>query len=166
LRILPLGLVFEDKSAPDTVAGAHIGEPIEMDSWQGSNPAELTAEIADRLRGVSQNAELPAVQDPVKPGNTKFVRELLISLAAKWGRVTHHIPVRIARRLAVKRSSHADEAAMLTMLFGIGLVLLTYIAHFTIVGLLAHSFLAACFYMIALVSGAYWAAFERHPRRQ
>jgi 1-acyl-sn-glycerol-3-phosphate acyltransferase len=166
LRILPLGLVFEDKGAPDTVAGVHIGQPIEMDTWPGRDPAKLTAEIADRLRRVSQDAGLPAPQEPVSQSNTGFVREMLISLAARWGRLTHQTPVRIARCIAVKRSSNADEPAMLTMLFGIGLVLLTYIVHLTIVGFLAHSFLAVCLYLIALVNGAYWAAFQRHPRRQ
>jgi 1-acyl-sn-glycerol-3-phosphate acyltransferase len=164
LTILPLGLVFEDKGTPDSVAGAQIGQPIEMDTWAGSDPVTLTAEIADRLRRVSQDARLPAAQHFANP-RTGVVSEMLISLAAWWGRVTHHIPIKMARSMAIKRSSNADEPAMLTILFGIGLVLLSYVVHLTIVGMFAHSFVAASLYLVALVNGAYWAAFERHPRR-
>jgi hypothetical protein len=164
LKILPLGLVFEDKGAPDSVASAQVGMPIDMDTWSGSDPVKLTEEITDRLRRVSQDAELPTPQRSANQENVGFVRELLISLAAWWGRLTHRAPIRMARSIAVKRSTSADEPAMLTILFGIGLVLLTYAVHLTIVGLLAHSIFAVCLYFVALVNGAYWAAFQRHPR--
>jgi 1-acyl-sn-glycerol-3-phosphate acyltransferase len=164
LKILPLGLVFEDKGAPDSVAGAQVGSPIDMDSWSGSDPVKLTEEITDRLRRVSQDAKLPAPQRFANQETVGFVRELLISLAAWWGHLTHRAPIRMARSMAVKRSTSADEPAMLTILFGIGLVLLTYAVHLTIVGLLAHSIFAVCLYFVALVNGAYWAAFQRHPR--
>lgn len=165
LKILPLGLVFEDKAAPDTVAAAHVGEAIEMDAWEGTDHLKLTSEITERLRGVSQNAELPLPQFDAKAATrTNPAREHLISIAAWWGRLTHQIPVRMARSIAIKRSTNADEPAMLTMLLGIGFVLVSYVVHLTLVGLIAHSFLAVCLYLIALVSGAYWAAFQRHPR--
>jgi 1-acyl-sn-glycerol-3-phosphate acyltransferase len=164
LKILPLGLVFEDKGAPDSIASAQVGLPIDMDTWSGSDPVKLTEEITDRLRRVSQDAELPAPEGFANQQNVGFVREVLISLAAWWGRLTHRAPIRMARSLAVKRSISADEPAMLTILFGIGLVLLTYAVHLTIIGLLAHSILAVCLYFVALVNGAYWAAFQRHPR--
>ena len=54
---------------------------------------------------------------------------------------------------------------MLTILFGIGLVLVTYAVHLTIVGALAHSVWVGAIYLIGLLIGAYWAAFEPHPRR-
>ena len=54
---------------------------------------------------------------------------------------------------------------MLTMTFGTGLVLLTYIIHLAIVGTLVHSFWISALYLAGLVTGAYWAAFEQHPRR-
>jgi 1-acyl-sn-glycerol-3-phosphate acyltransferase len=164
LKILPLGLVFEDKGAPDSVASAQIGLSIDMDTWSGSDPVKLTEEITDRLRRVSQDAELPTPQRSANQENVGFAHELLISLAAWWGRLTHGAPIRMARSIAVKRSTSADEPAMLTILFGIGLVLLTYAVHLTIVGLLAHSIFAVCLYFVALVNGAYWAAFQRHPR--
>jgi hypothetical protein len=65
----------------------------------------------------------------------------------------------------VRRSTNADEPAMLTILFGIGLVLATYAIHLTIVGALAHSVWVSGIYLIGLLIGAYWAAFEPHPRR-
>ncbi len=56
VAILPVGLVFEDKSVPDTIAGVHVGEAIEMDSWPTADHVALTEEIARRLRGVAGRA--------------------------------------------------------------------------------------------------------------
>jgi hypothetical protein len=64
----------------------------------------------------------------------------------------------------MKRSTSADEPAMLTIMFGIGLVLLTYAVHLTIIGAITHSLLIDGVYLGGLLSGAYWAAFQRHPR--
>ncbi|MDP9205457.1 MAG: 1-acyl-sn-glycerol-3-phosphate acyltransferase [Gemmatimonadota bacterium] len=162
--ILPLGLVFENKGAPGTAVGARIGEPIEMDAWSGANHTVLTEEIADRLRAVSEEAGLPA-KGHVSGERRYSVKERLIALAAWWGRLTHQTPVRLARSIAVRRSTNADQPAMLTILFGIGLVLITYIIHLTIVGVLAHSIWIDLIYLAGLLAGAYWAAFQQHPRR-
>jgi len=164
LRILPLGLVFEDKGTPNTVVGAHVGQVIEMDFWPDKDHTKLTEEIADRLRAVSEEAGLPQTHLSHSRDDSGVVRERVIALAAWWGRLTHRLPVRIARSLAVKRSTNADEPAMFTIMFGVGLVLLTYVIHLTIVGVLVHSFLLDCLYLAGLLSGAYWAAFQRHPR--
>ena len=59
LKVLPLGLVFEDKGTPGTAVGAYVGTAIDMDSWRGSDHAILTGEIAERLRVVSEDAGLP-----------------------------------------------------------------------------------------------------------
>jgi hypothetical protein len=75
------------------------------------------------------------------------------------------MPVRIARNMALNRSNNADEPAMLTILFGVGLVLITYVIQLTIVGILGHSIWIGFFYLVGLLAGAYWAAFEQHPRR-
>lgn len=165
VRILPIGLVFEDKGTPGTAVGARIGDAIEMDAWPGANHLALTEEIATRLRSVSEEAGLPPKRSSPPEQNRDSVKERLITLAAWWGRLTHQMPVRIARSMAVRRSTNADEPAMLTILFGIGLVLLTYIVHLTIVGALAHSIWIGCIYLVGLLAGAYWAAFEPHPRR-
>jgi 1-acyl-sn-glycerol-3-phosphate acyltransferase len=164
LRILPIGLLFEEKGAPGTVVGARIGEAIDLDSWPASDYAALTAEIARRLRNVSEEAGIPPPQTEVKqPVST--IQERLIAVAASWGRLTHQAPIRAARNIAMKRSTDADQPAMLTIMFGIGFVLVTYAVHLTIVGALVHSFWISCLYLASLLSGAYWAAFEQHPRR-
>jgi 1-acyl-sn-glycerol-3-phosphate acyltransferase len=165
LKILPLGLVFEDKGTPGSAVGAHVGTVIEMDSWQGNDHTVLTREIADRLRAVSEDAGLPRKEfNELDEGGTSM-RERAIAVAAWWGRLTHQLPVRLARSMAVKRSTDADQPAMFTIMFGVGLVLLTYVIHLTIVGIVIHSFLFGCLYLVGLLSGAYWAAFQQHPRR-
>lgn len=165
LRILPLGLVFEDKGTPGTAVGVRVGTAIEMDSWRGTDYTALTREIADRLRAVSEDAGLPRKEFSQTEQSTNTMRERAIAVAACWGRLTHELPVRMARSLAVKRSTDADEPAMFTIMFGVGLVLLTYVIHLTIVGMVVHSFLFDCLYLVGLLSGAYWAAFQQHPRR-
>jgi 1-acyl-sn-glycerol-3-phosphate acyltransferase len=163
--ILPLGLIFEDKGVPGTAIGARVGEPIEMDSWPTTDHVGLTEEIARRLRSVSEDTALPRAKEVGVSQRKDSLRERLITLAALWGRLTHQFPVRVARSIAVKQSTNADQPAMLTIVFGIGFVLLTYAIHLVIVGMLVHSFWIGCLYLAGLLSGAYWAAFERHPRR-
>lgn len=164
LRILPLGLLFEEKGAPDTVVGVRIGEVIELDSWPASDYSALTAEIATRLRNVSEEAGIPPPQPEIRQP-TSTVRERLIAVAASWGRLTHQAPIRAARNIAMKQSTDADQPAMLTIMFGIAFVLVTYAVHLAIVGVLVHSFWITCLYLASLLSGAYWAAFEQHLRR-
>jgi len=165
VTILPLGLIFEDKGVPGTAIGARVGEPIEMDSWLTTDHVGLTEEISRRLRSVSEDAALPLAKEVGVSQRKDSLRERLITLAASWGRLTHQFPVRIARSIAVKQSTDADQPAMLTIVFGIGFVLLTYAIHLAIVGMLVHSLWITCLYLAGLLSGAYWAAFERHPRR-
>jgi 1-acyl-sn-glycerol-3-phosphate acyltransferase len=165
LSILPIGLVFEDKAEPGTGVCAHVGSVIEMDFWQGNDHTILTQQIAERLRAVSEDAGSPRKEFGQVNTNSDSLRERAIALAAWWGRLTHKLPVRIARTMAVKRSTDAGEPAMFTILFGIGLVLLTYVVHLTIVGIVVRSLLFDCLYLAGLLSGAYWAAFQRHPRR-
>jgi 1-acyl-sn-glycerol-3-phosphate acyltransferase len=165
IRVLPIGLVFEDKGTPGTIVGARIGEPIEMDSWPGADHTDLTEEIASRLRAVSEEAGLPPREHSAHEHREDSVKERLIALAAWWGRLTHDLPVRVARNMAVSRSTNADEPAMLTILFGIGLVLCTYLVQLLIVGALGHSIWIGFIYLLGLLAGAYWAAFEQHPRR-
>jgi hypothetical protein len=165
IQILPLGLVFEDKGTPGTVVGVRIGHAIEMDAWSGTDHTELTEEIAARLRAVSEDAGLPPKPASALDQSEDSVKERFIAFAAWWGRLTHRTPIRLARTIALKRSTNADEPAMLTILFGIGLVLVTYAVHLTIVGALAHSVWVGGIYLMGLLVGAYWAAFEPHPRR-
>jgi 1-acyl-sn-glycerol-3-phosphate acyltransferase len=163
LQILPIGLVFEDKSAPGTVVAAHIAEPIDMDTWPDSDRANLTAEVAERLRSVSE-VVLPFDRRDGGRFRKETVRERLISCAAWWGRVTHRLPISVARNIAVRLSTSADQPAMLTMVFGIGLVLITYAVHLTIIAAITHSVWIDGLYLAGLVSGAYCAAFQQHLR--
>jgi general stress protein CsbA len=50
-------------------------------------------------------------------------------------------------------------------MFGIGFVLLTYVIQLTILRTLVRSFWLSTLYLVSLLAGAYWAAFERHARR-
>ncbi|MEA2764996.1 MAG: glycerol-3-phosphate O-acyltransferase / dihydroxyacetone phosphate acyltransferase [Gemmatimonadaceae bacterium] len=165
LRILPLGLVFEDKAIPGTAVCARVGSIIEMDSWSGNDHTILTQEVAKRLQAVSEYAGSPRKELGRAEVSRNTLGESAIALAAWWGRLTHRLPVRIARHMAVRRSTDAGEPAMFTILFGIGLVLITYVIHLTIVGMVVHSLLFDCLYLAGLLSGAYWAAFQQHPRR-
>jgi hypothetical protein len=165
VQILPLGLVFEDKGAPGTVVGARVGQPISVDDWTGNDPAALTEEIAVRLRAVSGSAGLPAETIAIEHLTAGPIGEALIAISAWWGRLTHQYPIRMARALALRKSTNADEPAMFTIVFGLGFVLLSYAIHLAVVGLVAHSFVIAVLYLAMLITGAYWAAFEQHPRR-
>jgi 1-acyl-sn-glycerol-3-phosphate acyltransferase len=163
VRILPVGLVFEDKATPGSVVGVNVGHPIELDSWPMKDPTGLTKEIFHRLRSVSEQTGVPA--EPRKRSTQRMTsKEVLISIAAQWGRITHDLPVRLARKVAVRKSRDADQPAMLTMVLGIALVLVTYAIYFAIVHALVHSTWISIVYIVSLLIGAYWAAFEKHPR--
>jgi len=164
VQILPLGLVFEDKGVPGSVVGVRVGDVIEVDSWPDSNTTALTEHVAQRLRNVSEEAGMPLPR-PADIADESVPKRPLIAIAAAWGRLTHRVPIRIARRLALKRSTNADEPAMLTIIFGIGLVLSTYVLQIAVVDALLNSFWISALYLASLLIGAYWAAFEKHPQR-
>jgi hypothetical protein len=167
VMILPLGLVFEDKGRPGSVVGVRVGDAIAMDSWTSRDHTTLTREIALRLRKVSAEAEMPsevAGRNSEKvPRRSKFMRAV-ISVAAFWGRITHELPVRAARSIAMSRRRDADQPAMLTILMATVLVLLTYAVHFAIVDALVHSIWISAIYVGTLLVGAYCTAFRNHPR--
>lgn len=160
LSILPIGLNFEDKGVPGSRVLARVGEPIALDSWYGDAPRALTDAIAERLSKISTLGEFPASA----PRAVEPSRAPLIRFASWWGKTTHEIPVRYARELAVARSTSEDEPAMLTMLFGIALVIASYAIHLTVIGFLTRSLPLTLLYLATLVTGAYWTAFEGHRR--
>lgn len=99
---------------------------------------ELTQRFEQQLQTFRQRLEQHhiAVSDLLidigaNPGARFVVREALLAAliapVALWGRLTHFIPLRIARWLALRRAKNRDEPAMNTILFGLILVLLTYI---------------------------------------
>src|SRR6266566_1869269 len=81
-----------------------------MDSWPTTDHVGLTEEIARRLRSVSEDAAIPLAKEVGVSQRKDVARERLITLAAWWGRLTHQLPVRIARSIAVKQSSDADDS--------------------------------------------------------
>ena len=165
VTILPLGLVFEDKSRPGSTVCVNVGDAIAMDEWPNSDRIALTEAIARRLRAVSEKAGVPPRSSAESTrGNRSRLKAAIISVAAFWGRITHEVPIRVARNLAMKRSSDADQPAMLTIVIGAALVLVTYAVHFAIVNALVHSIWISSLYVATLLAGAYWTAFKDHPQ--
>jgi hypothetical protein len=77
----------------------------------------------------------------------------LLAPVGLWGRVTHSLPIQLARRLAVRNVRSRDEPAMNTLVIGLILVLLAYATQTTLVGLLAGPWWAAAF-LLTLVPSA------------
>ena len=157
IGIIPIGITFEDKATPGTRVIAQVGEPILMDGWPSDDARELTESIAERLRSISMlnvsfsKKNLPTVQ-----------RNWLVRLAAWWGTMMHELPIRIARRHALRLSTDPGEPAMYTMTFGFGAILFSYVVEVTIVGLL-FGWVASLLFLVSLITGAYWAAYANHP---
>ena len=106
----------------------------------GDAPAEFRQAVAEfelrlEIFRTRLRAEHIAVADLLidvgaTPGARFAVRETVLAAVltpiAWWGRVTHFIPLRIARWLAVRNSRNRDEPAMNTIVIGLGLVLASY----------------------------------------
>jgi 1-acyl-sn-glycerol-3-phosphate acyltransferase len=165
VNIVPIGLLFENKAIPGSIVGVRVGDPIDMDSWPtDSDHAALTAELTKRLKAVAEQVALPAEASTTLESNSP-VKKVAIRVAAGWGRLTHRLPIRIARRWALDMSTDPDEPAMFTIIIGVGLVLATYAIYLTIIGAIAHSFWIALLLLASLLVGAHWAAFEPHVNR-
>ena len=58
IRLLPMGLIFEEKERPGSRVLVRIGDPLDLDRWLAHNAAEaqeLTEALATRLRAVTLN---------------------------------------------------------------------------------------------------------------
>lgn len=125
VRIVPIGAAFDDKARPGTRAALVVGTLIDADAWPGDDPHTLTTEVAMRLANAAARGA-----DMLAQGHGRAASPRRMSVAkqamAWWGDVTHRIPLRIARRWALARSTDQDQPAMYTMIFGLGLVLLVY----------------------------------------
>ncbi len=162
LQIVPLGLNFEDKGNPGTAVLAEVGEPILMDSLGPIDVDTLTDEIAQRLRAVSLKTPSRLDDAADMPSQPPFARRF-VAVAAAWGELTHRYPINFAREQARKRARNPDDPAMLTIIFGLILILVSYGVQFGILAALFGFWIAAA-YLMTLPIGAYWAAFKDHHR--
>jgi glycerol-3-phosphate O-acyltransferase / dihydroxyacetone phosphate acyltransferase len=58
IRLLPMGLVFEEKERPDSRVLVRVGDPLDLDTWLAGHTgdaAELTETLEARLRAVTLN---------------------------------------------------------------------------------------------------------------
>lgn len=154
VHIIPIGLTFEDKARPGTVAVAQVGDVIAMDDWPGDSADELTEAVAERLRAVSLTADIARPVAGVPP--TWPVR-----VAAWWGRVNHKVPIELARTLAVAQSEDEGEPAMFTIVYGLVFTLVAYVVQTALVWVLVGP-VVAVLYLVSLPVGAYWAAYAGH----
>ena len=226
IRIVPMGLLFEEKERPRSRILVRVGEPIVIDSvrQQGTSVSSLTQRVSDALAAVTLNFDtaedaerlqtvgrtLAALLEPLRavgddttpladvlrvvqrldraqqalrerhdpalnaralqfeqqvrafrtaldthqldahdvaidlgatPGARFALREaLLAALLAPiglWGRITHAVPIQIARAMALRNVRSRDELAMRTLVLGLVLVLSAYAAQTTLVAWLA-----------------------------
>lgn len=153
ISIVPIGVTFANKAEPGTAVLATVGEPIAMDTWEGDDARDLTQAITERLRAIALLGDVAPGEPQPESERNAFVR-----LLALWGRITHEIPLRIARREAVRRSFDPGEPAMYTMTFGLAAVLTSYVIEVAIVWALA-GWIIALLLLVSLVGGAYCAAY-------
>ena len=87
----------------------------------------------------------------------------ITSPLAAWGELTHRYIINFARDLAVSRSRNPDDPAMLTIIYSLVLVLVSYMVQFILIALIFSPLVAAVF-IATLPLSAYWAAYKSHPR--
>lgn len=161
LMIVPLGINFEDKGNPGTAVLAEIGDPLSLDSMGAVNVDSLTAEVGRRLAAVSLKAPRPS-SDREAVKKQGGIRPLVSPLAA-WGELTHRYIINYARDLAIKRSRNPDDPAMLTIIYSLVLILVSYVVQFALLAVAISPLISAIFVTTLPVS-AYWAAHQAHDR--
>ncbi len=156
IQIIPIGITFEEKSQPDTAVHAQVGDPILVDDWAGDDARVLTQAIADTLRTISLTGDISP-----RISSVPAQRNAPIRLAAWWGRTMHTIPLRVARRQAIRLSEDEGEPAMYTMTLGFGAIIISYLIEVPTVCLL-FGWMVALIFFASLITGAYWAAYADH----
>lgn len=135
-----------------------------MRTLQGSDRRRDDGVVAARIatferrlidfRGEMERAGVDVHDLAIDPGATAgvsfAVRESAIALLllpfVLWGRLTHFIPVRLARALATRGVEARDQPAMRTIVNGLVLVLLAYAAETVLVGAVAGPWWALLFF--------------------
>jgi 1-acyl-sn-glycerol-3-phosphate acyltransferase len=158
IQIVPIGITFENKAEPGTAVLAQVGEPIAIDEWPGDNARELTNVVASRLGAVALTGMIS--RHTHLPGE----RNVLDRVFSWWGQTMHELPLRIARRAALRQSTDQDEPAMYTMTFGLAAILVSYLIEVPIVEIL-FGWITALTFLASLIMGAYWWAYSNHPPR-
>ncbi|MEP6765100.1 MAG: lysophospholipid acyltransferase family protein [Gemmatimonadaceae bacterium] len=243
IKIVPVGLLFEQKEAPRSRILIQVGEAIDVDSVPTGTYAveSLMSMVSERLNAVTLNFEskedaasiarvsetLAALLEPTikitdggpplssilalarrtdrvrqvlsgevpialreraiefqtrldafraqlnreqidatdlqievdaTPGVRFAIRESMLAALllpiSWWGRITHFIPIRVARMLALRGAKNRDEPAMNTLVIGVVLVLLTYAVLTTAVGLLFGFWWALAFFITLIPSAS------------
>lgn len=135
---------------------------------EGGSPALVARAEAlrERLRGIQALAAREGV-DPAEAGIDLghrsalwfVIREAAVAAiagpVALWGRITHWIPLRIARLIARRGSRSRVDPAMYTVVAGLGLVLALYAASFALVWRIAGLPWALAF-LVSLPLSAGW----------
>lgn len=129
-------------------------------------PADLQAQAAetlarverfdDDLREAGIDPTDVAISLRTTHGARFVVRELAMMAAAgplaAWGRVTHFVPFRLARRLATRDVTARDQPAMRTIVWGLAMTLANYAAQAVLVWWLAGGVLASLHVLVLPVA--------------
>lgn len=164
IQIVPIGITFADKATPNSAVLAQVGEPISVDEWTGNDPRALTREIEERLRTIALVGDVDASSE-LSETRRGVVAPVLVRVLSWWGNFMHEIPLRVARRNALRFSEDEGEPAMYTMTLGLGAILLSYAIEVPLVWWL-FGWIAGTVFFASLIAGAYCAAYSAHsPER-
>lgn len=107
---------------------------------RGIDPHDLaiSAQASDGLRFAIREATLALVAAPI----------------GLWGRLTHFVPIQLARRLALRNVQARDEPAMRTLVVGLLLVLAAYVMQTALVAYLAGGWWALAFFLTLVPSAS------------
>ncbi|WP_411281491.1 1-acyl-sn-glycerol-3-phosphate acyltransferase [Gemmatimonas sp.] len=99
-----------------------------------------------------------AISAQASAGMRFALREALLAMIAApiglWGRLTHFVPIQLARRLALRNVHALDEPAMRTLVVGALLVLAAYIMQTALVASVASGWWALAFFLTLVPSAS------------
>lgn len=135
--------------------------------WHTPRHAACVHCESDELGAGTVNANLIETRLLLKPwrisprataGLRFAIREAVLAIVAApiglWGRLTHFVPIQLARRLALRNVTARDEPAMRTLVVGLLLVLAAYIVQTAAVAFLIGGWWALAFFMTLVPSAS------------